>query len=287
MANKATAKIDITSFSVAAARATVSYETVETIQPIAVAARLLVPNGFEALAVVTLNLRFAKEATSQQVDESLNYFLLNLRSLVRKTDRVFLCQRMVYFLLENADAQGSIIVQDRLWERLLWLVHHLHETSVCAPLLVALGQSAYPQPASRIDDFLEDACHAGRIFDCQTMQAINYLEEPETPYVPAPAPRMLRETNPGMSVTAPQPAIPFMPSLPQKLPHRIRKLIKPQLARELQCCPVGKERDTLTVAMLDPQDQSALQRLERETGLRIFPVLTQPDQLEIAIDQLG
>lgn len=287
MANKATAKIDINSFSVAAARTIVPYETVETTQPIAVAARLLVPNGFEAVALVTLNLRFGKDLTPFQVDESLSYFLTNLRSLVRKTDRVFLHQRTVYFLLENANVQGSMIVQERIWERLLWLMHHLNETRVSAPLLAALGHSSYPLPATRIDDLLEEACHAQRIFDCQTMQAINYLEIQEPSSLPVQTPRVLRETSPDVSATILQTSVPFMPSLPQKLPHRVKKLIKPQLARELRCCPVGKERDTLTVAMLDPQDQAALKRLEEVTGLRIFPVLAQPDQLESAIAQLG
>jgi hypothetical protein len=42
----------------------------------------------------------------------------------------------------------------------------------------------------------------------------------------------------------------------------------------------------LTVAMLNPEDNSALDRLKQETGLRIFPVLAHPQALQIALDQL-
>jgi hypothetical protein len=42
----------------------------------------------------------------------------------------------------------------------------------------------------------------------------------------------------------------------------------------------------LTVAMLNPVDHSALDRLKQETGLHIFPVLTHPQALQVALEQL-
>ena len=59
------------------------------------------------------------------------------------------------------------------------------------------------------------------------------------------------------------------------------------LARELHCYPLGRERNTLTVAMLNPQDHQAIERLRQETGLRIFPVLTHPEALETALRQFS
>ncbi|MFL5626790.1 MAG: hypothetical protein ACJ788_14495 [Ktedonobacteraceae bacterium] len=38
--------------------------------------------------------------------------------------------------------------------------------------------------------------------------------------------------------------------------------------------------------MLDPQDRLALERLHQETGLDIFPVLTRPQELQTALEQL-
>src|SRR5207245_4871012 len=80
--------------------------------------------------------------------------------------------------------------------------------------------------------------------------------------------------------------IPYLLLLPKKPPDRIQQLVNPKLAQELRCYPLGRERNTLTVAMLDPQDASALQRLQQETGLRIFPVLTHPQALQSAWEQL-
>jgi hypothetical protein len=42
----------------------------------------------------------------------------------------------------------------------------------------------------------------------------------------------------------------------------------------------------LTVAMLNPVDHSALDRLKQETGLHIFPVLTHPQALQVALEEL-
>jgi len=40
------------------------------------------------------------------------------------------------------------------------------------------------------------------------------------------------------------------------------------------------------VAMLNPQDHAVLERLQRETGFTIFPVLTNPEVLQTALEQL-
>lgn len=75
------------------------------------------------------------------------------------------------------------------------------------------------------------------------------------------------------------------------LPHRLtaadRGVISPQLARELRAVPIGRTRGTLTVAMHDPTDAAAVQRLSVATGLRIFPVLVAAAELERALEQLA
>jgi hypothetical protein len=65
------------------------------------------------------------------------------------------------------------------------------------------------------------------------------------------------------------------------------QVVSARLAQELRCYPVGRERNMLTVAMLNPQDHQTLERLRQETGLLIFPVLTHPEALESALKQLG
>ena len=80
--------------------------------------------------------------------------------------------------------------------------------------------------------------------------------------------------------------IPYLPLLPRKLPQSLQHLVNPKLAQELRCYPLGRERNMLTVAMLNPEDHSALDRLKQETGLHIFPVLAHPQALQVALEQL-
>jgi hypothetical protein len=80
--------------------------------------------------------------------------------------------------------------------------------------------------------------------------------------------------------------IPYLTLLPTTFPQSLQHLVTPKLAQELRCYPVGRERNKLTVAMLNPVDHSVLDRLKQETGLHIFPVLTHPQALQVALEQL-
>jgi hypothetical protein len=80
--------------------------------------------------------------------------------------------------------------------------------------------------------------------------------------------------------------IPYLSLLPRKPPQGVQQLVNPKLAQELRCYPLGRERNMLTVAMSNPQDESVLARLQHETGLHIFPVLTHPQELQTALEQL-
>ena len=60
----------------------------------------------------------------------------------------------------------------------------------------------------------------------------------------------------------------------------------PELAQELHCFPLGCADKTLTVAMSNPQDGQILDRLQKETGMRIFPVLIHPDELKNALEHI-
>ena len=80
--------------------------------------------------------------------------------------------------------------------------------------------------------------------------------------------------------------VPFV-SLPPHLPRSLRRLISGQLACELRAVPIGRTRGVLTVAMQDPTNIAAMQRLAAATGLTIFPVLAAESELDRALDQLA
>ncbi len=67
---------------------------------------------------------------------------------------------------------------------------------------------------------------------------------------------------------------------PQHIPNSVRNLLPLDVMRQFQCLPIGRDRNSLTVALADPTDRSALHRLEEITGLTIFPVMTDPEALE-------
>jgi hypothetical protein len=209
--------------------------------------------------------RLTKPSSSEE--QSACYFLENLRSLVRKTDQVLLLHTEMYFVLRGANLQGAHIVQERLWEALVWRVHNI-EARVLAPLSISSGYSAYPEPYA---DFEQCIMAAGiNSLDFQLEGARR--EDVSDDELPALARKL---------------GIPYLELLPRKLPREVRQLVRPELALELHCYPLGRERDTLTVAIADPQDCQKFDRLRKETGLRIFPVLAHPQELQLVLSQLG
>ena len=74
--------------------------------------------------------------------------------------------------------------------------------------------------------------------------------------------------------------------VPTRLPSSCRRVIRRELAVELQAVPIGRTRGVLTVAMNDPQDSVAVVRLRDATGMTIFPVLATLADIERAWAQL-
>jgi hypothetical protein len=299
------------------------YETVGTIDAIAAAARHITSTYTEQIAVVAITLRLEgeingdvrnvsrrKASGSRQLytqseyeitpptewrsgEQVVHHLLDKLRPLVRKTDRVFLLGHTVYFLLAGADQQGGQIVQTRLWEALLWHINnitHAQSRSPVSTCTITIGHSAHPGPSNNIDQLLKAAAETALRFDQQAKKrkvrsvaeagykaplAVQHINLFEDENVDEELPALARKLG-----------IPYLTLLPSKLPAGIRQLVNPKLAQELQCYPLGRERNMLTVAMINPQDNSALDRLHQETGLNIFPVLTHPQALQTALEQL-
>jgi hypothetical protein len=262
-----------------------TYDTVETLHDIVSAAEQIITIGVERVALVTIRLFYEKEDklnTSRllHADYSTKDLLNHLRSLVRKTDRVLQLGHTLYFLLPGANVQGGKIVQSRLWEALLWRIHHLSERDVLRPQSMTIGHSAYPLHDQTIDDFIAAAGEASFRFDAQPEKVTRKHA------IVARGKHVEEETVEELPVLARKLGIPYLTLLPRNLPQSLQHLVNPKLAHELRCYPLGRERNMLTVAMLNPEDRSALDRLKQETGLLIYPVLTHPHALQVALEQL-
>ncbi len=263
------------------------FETIDTTCDLVAMAQHLTTTRVEQVALVAITLYFdADEKTTgsrplyPDVTASTLYLLNSLRTLVRKTDVVFLHGSTLYFLLLGANLQGGQIVQSRLWDALLWRVHNPIDAEVLRPHSIVIGHSAYPSPSTTIEAFIEAAntvSQSSTILSERPVRktAVRAVQQAEPNEAESEFPALARKLG-----------IPYLSLLPRKRPMRVQQLVNPQLAQELHCYPLGRERNILTVAMLNPQDHTAVKRLEQATGLHIYPVLTHPHELQTALEQL-
>jgi hypothetical protein len=247
--------------------------TVNHAENISAALTALTHAGLSRFALVTLTLHFdsqsvRKQTAATRIEESKSYYQDNLRNLVRKSDYVLRFGQTLHFLLVEADEQGATIVQDRLWEALLWRVHNAQEQHILQPTMMAIGYGVWPGPQVELQSCVQTAAAPRLRFVIQTR------------------PDSSTEQNIDHYQLARQLGVPYLSLLPKKIPPRVQQICSPALALELHCYPLGRERNTLTVAMSDPNDRRVLTRLQQETGLRIFPVLTPPQELQMALEQL-
>ncbi len=264
-----------------------TYETIETIHDVVAIVQHLTTARFEQIALVAITLYFDHEEKTalnrlvySDIATSTHYLLRSLRTLVRKTDIVLLQQHTFYFLLLGANLQGGQIVESRLWDALLWRIHNTSEGEVFHPHGITIGHSAYPTPYDNISQLIEVAQEVSQHATIMPDRSQRKTNIKPTHGVP------LNEPVEELPALARKMGVPYLSLLPRKTSERVQQLVNPKLAHELHCYPVGRERNTLTVAMLNPQDHLVLARLQQETGLHIFPVLTHPQELQTALEQL-
>ena len=244
-------------------------ETLETI-----ASKMSLLNSVQ-IALVTITLDFTQDGRMGKnyyalVRQSARYYLDHLRSLVRRTDGVFLLHQTFYFILSGANQQGGEIVQERLWNALLWHINSTPEGDYFHPCRITIGHSACSAPFIDVYQCINAASEPLQIFDVQPEKSAHRTEVTKDVELPELARRL---------------GVPYVSFLPRKLSVRLQRLVDPGLAQELRCFPIGRDRDILTVAMSNPGDQCILDRLRKETGLNIFPVLAHPHELQVALEQ--
>ena len=244
------------------------------------------------VALVTITLQFTTDdgralLSSDMLSQSIAYYFEGLRCLVRKTDVAYILNSTFYFLLLNANSEGGSIVQTRLWDALLWRVHNTNEHEILRPCMITIGHAAYPNSFSDAAECVAAATSPHYSLDLQ----------PEKVKRKAPLPKAaMSQESPTdietsgqeeeLTALARKLGVPYLSLLPRKKSQQVQRMITFQLMHELQCYPLGRERGVLTVALANPEDSSVLTRLQEATGLRIFPVLAHPQELQAALSQL-
>ena len=263
------------------------FEKIETTHELASIVEHITTTCTEQVALVAITLHFKLEEQAYfnrllcaDAHASTLSLMHSLRTLVRHTDGVFLHGNTLYFLLLGANMQGGQIVQTRLWDALLWRIHNTNESEILRPHYISIGHSAYPSPSTHIHAFIAQANEIRQDATILSERA-SHKGSVRVPHNAIP-----NEAEEEFPALARKLGVPYLSLLPRKPPQRVQQLVNAKLAQELRCYPIGRERNMLTVAMLNPQDQTILARLQQETGLLIFPVLTHPQELQTALEQL-
>jgi hypothetical protein len=223
-----------------------------------------------------------------------------VRPLLRQSDQLAVAAGVgLGLVLHGADEQGARIVHERI-RHALTPPREAGGPVADAELVIGLA-TAEPTAPVRVPAVARDLCSLASVPDPA-------LSIPLTPHEVAPAgarlrrvsqPRRLaRHTHATHAPNAPHPVapahggdemehlraqadalgVPYV-KLPARLPVSLAPLLAPDLLREVRAAPIGRTRDTLTVAMDDPTDRMAIARLSAATGLAIFPVLASAGDL--------
>lgn len=270
------------------------FATIESTSPILATITDITAMGIAQLAMVTITLCFEQggkiSAARHEASEQTTITLLTaLRKMVRRTDSVFLLGNTMYFLLLGSNLQGGQIVQSRLWDALLWRIHNSTDGEPIRPQCLIIGHSAYPAPCIDMHEFLAVASQPALRFElvAEKQTRKHTAQQAHSAHSALPGHTTKQQTDEDeLPSLARKLGIPYLSLLPRKPPQGVQQLVNPKLAQELRCYPLGRERNMLTVAMSNPQDESVLARLQHETGLHIFPVLTHPQELQTALEQL-
>ncbi|MBX5449919.1 hypothetical protein [Thermogemmatispora sp.] len=299
-----------------AASSGATYVQVGNLRILAAELKQLLTAGIDRLGLVVITLTFADQRSpGERRAEATRRLLAALRSLVRKTDRVFILSQRGYVVLPNCSERERVAVEERLWWALCSRVSSLHACELADLTALAVGGRTIERTESQnLLSVLREAASAQRVltapfgstrcpsdageaggatrpsapgarYDPLSRQALsrNQPQKHERDWSP-----LSSELSEEFLAEARRLGIPYLAPLPRRVPASVRQAISPHLAHELHCCPIGRARKTLTVALADGSNhQAILERLRRETGLQIFPVLTPPHELQQALERLS
>ena len=226
----------------------------------------------------------------------LEQVLVNVRRVIRVNDQLVIHPDIAAALiLPYVDEQAINSIQERIYHS----VSLLQAETVIPPLqqetVIQLGAASTSAMTDTGEALLMRATHqVNQISLKPTIQVQPWIDDMQIYHTrnTQPAP-MLHIVEPqGTKKSAHAPArmrtkggrVPFM-RLPEQLPERLRHIIPHPLACELRCAPVGRSHSNLTVAMANPGDAQALDRLKEMTGMAIFPVACEEDALDQLLDQ--
>jgi hypothetical protein len=204
--------------------------------------------------------------------ELMEQVMTNVRRVMRADDEVLLQEQAgAIIIFPDVDQQGAYSISERIYHSVSLLQAETLLPPLTLDTTILMSMSSYPEPAASVEHLLHST----------TLPAYRFTLRPAITTHLWDASSIFAEES--MPKDEHQPStkgrsFPFM-NLPTTLPTRLRNLIPYSLATELLCVPVGRDHHYLTVAMADPTNNTQLQRLQATTGLTIFPVSCNLEEL--------
>lgn len=205
----------------------------------------------------------------------LETVLVNVRRVMRNSEHV-LVQKGVgaAIILPEVGQWDALAILERIYNS----VSLLQAETVVPPLMyetvISMGVGTWGEWGE--PGALESLLHrAGRVARCFNLRPVIAAQSREV-WPAGVSSRSQRSKARGQKARFE--GIPFM-ELPAELPVRLQQLIPYHIAAQLRCVVVGRGQGRLTVAMVDPLQHESIGRLQQLTGLRIFPVSCNEEEL--------
>jgi diguanylate cyclase (GGDEF)-like protein len=174
-------------------------------------------------------------------------------------------------ILPRTDVVEALSVAGRICQRVAATPHTL-EGEGTKHFSISVGVSSYPVIATSRQELVDQADRA--MYEAKYSEVSQIcLAEATTTMPEAPLPNYEK--------------VPYLP-LPPEVPSReLASLFPLEVARRLECVPVGREGRDLTLALADPSQAFAIRVVSQLTGLRVFPVVSGREEIQQALRRMA
>ncbi|GCF06454.1 hypothetical protein KDI_00180 [Dictyobacter arantiisoli] len=206
----------------------------------------------------------------------LQQVLRNVRRVLRIDDKMFINgPGGAAIIFSQVDREGIRIIVERVYRSVSLLQAQTMTPPLTHETTIVFGYGTYPQPSASLDALYQQIEYCAYTVTFRPALVAHRRGVRSVPVLVSERQPDHKQPVGNASLTG---AVPYL-ELPHVLPKRVKALLPYQIACEFHCAPVGYERQQLTVAMREPTNATMLTRLHEITGLTIFPVACEEQEL--------
>lgn len=213
----------------------------------------------------------------------LEEVMAQIRRSIRRNDYILTHEGVgAALLFPGVDERGIYGIVERVYHNISNMPRERFPSFVQSETVIVMGVGSYPTPASSLERLLYFAGNTSyRVTLPPTPSVMGWNASRDQDENAAFWDEDERETGDHLPATFSieqaymrlplSRSAPFM-HLPAQIPARLKQLLPYDIARSIQCVPVGRNHHSLTVAMAHPQNAEHIDILQSVTSLTIFPV---------------